>query len=286
MPPFKSCSRKSLFFHERDRLAIELGMSYSRILWAGRVPIALLEHTGGRELLQVDQANTVLCRGLLTIPLMYSPYGHLPLIPPTPLLAFAGQRLDNVSGCYPLGNGKRMFSPSLMRFYQSDAVSPFAEGGTHSYAYCQGDPVNRQDSNGQMWHWIKRLVNNVIARAIHAVEARLRPNHVQLLEEGLGMGRRTLQVAQEMVDESSGAMILTPLGVGGVFGATTMGTLAVTGSPPVGMAAGLITGATAAIASAPHITESLLQGAGRVVENIRRSPTFNHPAIRNNRPFS
>lgn len=78
--------------------------------------------------------------------LAYSPYGYHSTV--QTLLGFNGGRPDPVTGYYPLGNGRRAFSPSLMRFISSDSMSPFAAGGLNSYVYCLGDPVNRADPSG------------------------------------------------------------------------------------------------------------------------------------------
>lgn len=77
----------------------------------------------------------------------YSPYGYHPAL--QALHGFNGDRLDPATGCYPLGNGRRSFSTSLMRFISPDSMSPFAEGGLNPYAYCLGDPINRQDPSGK-----------------------------------------------------------------------------------------------------------------------------------------
>jgi RHS repeat-associated protein len=78
--------------------------------------------------------------------LAYSPYGYLSIF--QAVLGFNGGRQDPVTGCYLLGNGRRAFNPSLMRFISPDSMSPFAAGGLNSYAYCLGDPVNREDPSG------------------------------------------------------------------------------------------------------------------------------------------
>lgn len=49
-----------------------------------------------------------------------------------------------------LGNGYRAYNPVLMRFNQPDSLSPFGQDGLNAYAYCQGDPVNRQDPSGRI----------------------------------------------------------------------------------------------------------------------------------------
>ena len=63
---------------------------------------------------------------------------------------FKGERPDQVTGYYLLGNGYRAFNPVLMRFNSPDSWSPFGEGGLNAYAYCLGDPVNRVELDG---HW-------------------------------------------------------------------------------------------------------------------------------------
>lgn len=63
---------------------------------------------------------------------------------------FNGEYYDYFSGCYPLGLGYRLYSPSLMRFLSPDTLSPFGKGGQHTYAYCQNDPVNHVDRSGHM----------------------------------------------------------------------------------------------------------------------------------------
>ena len=64
------------------------------------------------------------------------------------LLNFNGERIDQVSGLYILGNGYRAFSASLMRFNSPDNISQFSVGGINAYVYCLGDPVNFQDPEG------------------------------------------------------------------------------------------------------------------------------------------
>jgi hypothetical protein len=47
-----------------------------------------------------------------------------------------------------MGNGHRVYLPSLMRFSSPDVMSPFGKGGTNPYAYCAGDPIDRSDPSG------------------------------------------------------------------------------------------------------------------------------------------
>ena len=83
--------------------------------------------------------------------LAYNPYGHSAELPVLHLMAgFNGERRDPLSGHYLLGNGYRAFNPALMRFNSPDSLSPFGDGGINAYAYCGGDPVNREDPTGHM----------------------------------------------------------------------------------------------------------------------------------------
>lgn len=66
------------------------------------------------------------------------------------LLGFNGERIDPVLHSYHLGNGYRMYSPTLRRFTAPDDMSPFGAGGINPYAYCEGDPINHTDPTGHM----------------------------------------------------------------------------------------------------------------------------------------
>lgn len=63
-------------------------------------------------------------------------------------LGFNGERIDPELGGYHLGNGYRLYSPSLRRFTSPDSLSPFGKGGINPYAYCEGDPINNTDPTG------------------------------------------------------------------------------------------------------------------------------------------
>ncbi|VVP61580.1 hypothetical protein PS870_06378 [Pseudomonas fluorescens] len=64
------------------------------------------------------------------------------------VLGFNGERIAPVLGGYHLGNGYRLYSPSLRRFTSPDNLSPFGAGGINPYAYCKGDPINNTDPTG------------------------------------------------------------------------------------------------------------------------------------------
>lgn len=139
-------------FYQASRLATAIGNHLQRtILATDRQLLAQKDVSKAGErshLLATDQQDSVLRAASVgqRIDIAYSPYGHRQ--DPGPLPGFTGQDADPLTGHYLLGNGYRAFNPVLKRFNSPDSVSPFGEGGLNAYAYCHGDPVNRQDPTG------------------------------------------------------------------------------------------------------------------------------------------
>lgn len=114
----------------------------------------------------VNSTNTVITElglaGKVQFP--YTPYGRRPAQHESNNpLAFNGEQLDTVTGCYLLGNGYRLYNPTLMRFCSPDNLSPFEQGGPNAYAYCSGNPVNRVDPSG---HFSKALLAGALFSAL------------------------------------------------------------------------------------------------------------------------
>ncbi|MFJ7315452.1 RHS repeat-associated core domain-containing protein [Pseudomonas sp. NPDC098747] len=76
-----------------------------------------------------------------------TPYG-IRTLDSTP--GFNGLTLDGKTGCYHLGNGYRLYSPTLKTFYSPDSLSPFDGAGVNRYQYCLLDPVNLIDPTGHL----------------------------------------------------------------------------------------------------------------------------------------
>ncbi|PYG76383.1 MULTISPECIES: RHS repeat-associated core domain-containing protein [unclassified Pseudomonas] len=141
-------------FHQNDRVATELSGSETRSIFQHNGSL-LAQRTSGSEashsIIAVNNTNTVISEcglaGKEQFP--YTPYGRRPAQSESNNpLAFNGELLDSATGCYSLGNGYRLFSPTLKRFCGPDNLSPFEQGGLNAYAYCAGDPVNKVDPTG------------------------------------------------------------------------------------------------------------------------------------------
>lgn len=65
-------------------------------------------------------------------------------------VGYNGQLHEAATRWQILGNGYRVYSPALRRYYSADSLSPFEEGGLNAYAYGTGNPVNVLDPSG---HW-------------------------------------------------------------------------------------------------------------------------------------
>ncbi|WP_433768656.1 RHS repeat-associated core domain-containing protein [Pseudomonas putida] len=144
-------------FYLRDRLATEIqGTVQHSIMQHGDQLLAQQQRQGSAaaqtSLLATDQQRSVLTLLDAKQPhaFVYMPYGHcLTGGRLLSLLGFNGERADPVTGWYLLGNGHhRPFNPVLMRFNCPDSWSPFGDGGLNTYAYCGGDPINRNDRTG------------------------------------------------------------------------------------------------------------------------------------------
>lgn len=69
-------------------------------------------------------------------------------------MGFNGELHEPAALGQHLGNGRRPYSPCLMRFCRPDSLSPFGRGGLNAYTYCSGDPVNCQDPSGRSALWV------------------------------------------------------------------------------------------------------------------------------------
>jgi len=134
----------------------------------------------------------------------YPPYGSHKAVAGG-WLAFTGQPVDPLTGCYHLGNGRRTYNPVLMRFQSADSLSPFSSGGLNPYAYCGGDPVNRVDPSGASW--ISKILSGVsmisssvtlggaVTRTARNVVARLESQHTRALYNEPSLRSRVGNVA-------------------------------------------------------------------------------------------
>lgn len=106
---------------------------------------------GNTLLICTDTPHSVLAShaALATRRMAYTAFGHSALQQVSLVkLGFNGERPEQSTGHYLLGNGYRAYNPVLMRFNSPDDQSPFGMGGLNAYGYCLGDPVNGVDVSG------------------------------------------------------------------------------------------------------------------------------------------
>ncbi len=166
MRPIAKWQSRHRIFYQMEHACLYSGAVTERILIADTTSLAQKSSADTKALLiQTDSAGSSIGALAPHIAQLFTPYGANAPGSLVTILAFCGQPLDRASNTYPLGNGRRFFSPSIMRFTASDPMSPFGRGGPNAYAYCQGDPVNRHDPSGQWWG-LHRLVR-FSARLFH-----------------------------------------------------------------------------------------------------------------------
>jgi RHS repeat-associated protein len=170
MRPIAIWQSRYRIFYQMEHACLYSGAVTERIFIADTTLLAQKSSADTKALLiQLDSAGSIIGAMAPHISQLFTPYGASAPGSLVTILAFCGQPLDRASNTYPLGNGRRSFSPSIMRFTTSDSMSPFGRGGPNAYAYCQGDPVNRHDPNGQWWvlHRIVRFSARLLHRGLN-----------------------------------------------------------------------------------------------------------------------
>lgn len=150
-----------LLFYNQTRLATEIeGERINRLFECDSRPLALQQDGATCTLLTTDMQTSVrhsISTDGTQQAHAYTPFGHQrDATVLHSVCGFNGERPDPVTGHYLLGQGYRAFNPVLMRFNSPDNLSPFGKGGTHAYAYCGNDPINRSDPTGHFWKLLKR----------------------------------------------------------------------------------------------------------------------------------
>jgi len=139
------------YFYIDKRLALELNGAQTRnILYGMECVLSELDRnelSTSTLLLAANRENSLLKANIIR---SYSAYGFDDLTSRESLIGFNGETRDAVVGCDLLGNGRRAYSPVLMRFLSPDIMSPFEEGGLNAYMYCEGDPINYSDPSAMV----------------------------------------------------------------------------------------------------------------------------------------
>jgi RHS repeat-associated protein len=174
-------NRKQHLFYKNGQLASQIASDHAvTVLSVSNTPLAERRSEGRSDrtsLLAVDLQTSVLNNSNRdsTHTLAYTAYGHSKTLHSTaPLMGFTGQRYDDFTNCYLLGNGYRAYNPRLSRFLSADSLSPFMTRTQNAYAYCLGDPVNRHDPSGHMfsriqqsWKEVKAMLSKPRIHYIH-----------------------------------------------------------------------------------------------------------------------
>lgn len=167
-------------FYANTRLVCLIGLENTRLMRADSRALAQLQTSA--TLLQSDAANTVWAAHAINLHdcEAYSPYGFSPVQKKLAMVGFTGEWRDTQTGCYPLGNGYRLFSPSLRRLTGPDVLSPFDRGGLNAYAYCTGDPINYSDPSGQLRVSLSGMAKTLGAMKKTGATALLRENNAPM----------------------------------------------------------------------------------------------------------
>ena len=77
----------------------------------------------------------------------YTAYGYRKAEGNTSPISYNGDY--EIDGLFLMGNGYRLYSPTIRRFYSADSMSP-GRAGVNPYTYNLGDPINRSDPSGHL----------------------------------------------------------------------------------------------------------------------------------------
>ena len=167
-------------FYQGDQLANQIkGADSSTFIRGDEVVLAELKAGGDPKslMLATDHKNSVFSEVGKTgrNDVAYSAYGHRAQdASVSSSLGYNGERREEQTGWYFLGNGYRAFNPVLMRFNSPDSWSPFGEGGVNGYMYCLGDPIGFTDPTGH-YSWVARLFKlNTNSKGANNIPAALR----------------------------------------------------------------------------------------------------------------
>ncbi|MGE8115242.1 RHS repeat-associated core domain-containing protein [Pseudomonas sp. NPDC086566] len=178
-------------FYHLDKLSVVGGSDQGRRLIRHRNTLLAESHSGiwgGCALILTDAHGSVLRAAAATV---YTPYGFDDFSLGISTLGFNGEMRDIRTGCYLLGRGARLFSPILRRFCSADSFSPFGVGSFNAYAYCEGDPINFTDPEGEakfkpsvgITHRLK-APTNIKFRLKRARERQVNAELPELLDQG------------------------------------------------------------------------------------------------------
>lgn len=169
-----------LFYNHAQLSMIKRSAATTRLFCAGFELLSEQNIQGGLLFCARDAAGSPLLtvdRQRQTTHQTFTAYGHdRGEKARTSATGFNGELLDTVLEGYLLGNGHRVYSPGMMRFFSADSLSPFNAGGPN--AYCGDDPIGKIDPSGRAplmlrpfvkgYRWLSKRLNGT-QRARHEV---------------------------------------------------------------------------------------------------------------------
>lgn len=167
-----------LFFYQAGKPASVLGDGQAtRYVREDKTLLSDLTEGSAASLLATENGGTVLqdFKAGTATGLSYAPYGQrFAVYSNATQLGFNGEYLMPSVLMYLLGNGYRVFSPTLMRFYSADSFSPFRV--LNSYGFCGGDPVNYVDPSGHVMDAKKLLKFDRKVKALVVLQEQMEGN--------------------------------------------------------------------------------------------------------------
>ena len=133
-------------------------------------PYALVYHDGSTTAtyyyitnLQGDVMYLVDASGNQVAAYSYDPYGKVltsrGVMAEINPLRYRGYYQDNETGFYYLQS--RYYDPAICRFINADSYTSTGQGylGYNAFAYCNNDPVNRTDADGEFWDTVFDVIS-------------------------------------------------------------------------------------------------------------------------------
>ena len=142
--------------------------------------------------LQGDIIGIIDINGRKIVQYKYSPWGEVLAISGNQIVAlknplrYRGYYFDNETGFYYVSS--RYYDPEVGRFLNADGYISTGQdiNGYNMFAYCGNNPINRVDSNGELWHWaVLGVVGAVVNVATTFIAAKITDQEYSWADAGI-----------------------------------------------------------------------------------------------------